>query len=159
MLFRSRHLHHFERLIQQHLARQPVVHDLDVPAIKSSARPDSTATSENSPICERESSSIRVLDHGNAVSESEFEDDAAAKSVGDVVVPEREVALREGRGVSGRSACEAQCEVRAKQRKSSKRSTGFAGAEPEHATSCSQGGSASYRQARSTSGISATSIR
>jgi hypothetical protein len=68
-------LHHLECLVQQDLTGQSVVNHLDYA------------------VCEREPPARRVFLHAYSAAESEFDDDAAAERVGDVLVPERQVAL------------------------------------------------------------------
>ncbi len=71
-------LHHPQRLVQYRFACLSVVEDLD------------------EPFREREVSPIWVLDQRDAAPERELNEYAPAECVGDVVVPEREVALSWG---------------------------------------------------------------
>lgn len=52
---------------------------------------------KDEPVGEGKPTPVWVSHHGDSVSQCEFEDDAAAERVRDVVVPKREVALRETR--------------------------------------------------------------
>jgi hypothetical protein len=56
-------LHHLECLIEQDLARQRIVNDLDYP------------------VGQREASSVGVLLHADSSAESQFDDDTASKSI------------------------------------------------------------------------------
>lgn len=62
-------LHHFQRFVQQDFSGQRVINDLD----------DS--------ICQGESAPGRIILHAHATTESQFDDDAASESVGDIIVP------------------------------------------------------------------------
>jgi hypothetical protein len=80
-------LHHLEGLVQEHLARQAVVDHLD------------------DAVREREAPAGGVLLHADAAAEGELDHDAAAERVGDVVVPEGEVALFLEKGEKGEVRC------------------------------------------------------
>lgn len=72
-------LHHLEGLVQQHLAGKSVVNDFDNSVRQGEAPPG------------------RVLLHADAAAEGQLENNASAKSIGNVVVPERKIALVGGK--------------------------------------------------------------
>lgn len=68
-------LHHLQRLVQQYFSGEGVVNDLD------------------QSIRKREPSSSRIVLHAYSTTKRQLNHDATTEGVGDVVVPEREVAL------------------------------------------------------------------
>lgn len=70
-------LHHLESLVEEDFAGEGVVYDFDVA------------------VSEREAPPRGIFLHGDAPAEGQFDDDAAAESVRDVVVPEGEIALQQ----------------------------------------------------------------
>lgn len=68
-------LHHLEGFVEEDLAREGVVYDLDVA------------------VCEGESTSRSILLHCNATTEGQLDDDASSQGVRNIIVPERKVAL------------------------------------------------------------------
>ncbi len=75
-------LHHLQGLVEEHLARQGLVNDLD------------------DAVCQREASPRGVLLHADAAAEGQLDDDASPQRVRDVVVPEGEIALGAGTSAS-----------------------------------------------------------
>lgn len=69
-------LHHLQSFVEQHFSSKRVVYDFDVA------------------VGRRESSSRGVFFHADSAPERKFEDDAASKSVRNVIVPEGKVALQ-----------------------------------------------------------------
>lgn len=72
-------LHHLEGLVKEYFAGEGVVYDFDVAVGEGEAPPRG------------------VFFHADAATEGQLEDDAASQGVGDVVVPERQIALRANR--------------------------------------------------------------
>jgi hypothetical protein len=80
-------LHHLERFVEQNLARQPVVNDLDE-ATRTNERLHAGSGRSSAPVGQRKSSPIGIPDDGYPMPQGELEQYAPSEGVGDVVVPE-----------------------------------------------------------------------
>lgn len=71
-------LHHLQRLVQQDFSRQGIIDHLDYPIGQGKAPPGG------------------VFLHAYPAAEGQLDDDASSQRVGDILVPERQVALETG---------------------------------------------------------------